>query len=175
MARRLEVEPGLTAEEIKACQLRVSGMTQADAYRRAFRATKLKPERAQDRASKLFAKPLVAARVTSLLRSSKLLDLDSPGQCIDDLMRVMKKCEEAGNYTAHASYMRMRMQAHALLVEKQHLTVEATQSDAELLKRLAGDDTSKQATLKAILGAPDGFAAAAKPSPKQPECGATKH
>ena len=56
----------LTAKQEKFAQCLADGMTQADAYRSAYNASKMKPETIWSKASELMADGKVTARVTEL-------------------------------------------------------------------------------------------------------------
>ena len=149
---------GLTPKEAQACVYRATGLSQSDAYRRAFNVKRIKPETVWNKASKLFSRSEVQARVGTLLKAARVEDIDSVGQAFDDLLRLLVKAEDEGNLTAAANLMRQRLQAHGILRDRVAFTLEEQTSDADLLKSLAGDDPSKLAALQTVLGAPEGFA-----------------
>ena len=151
-------DDGLTPQVAEAARLRATGLSQSDAWRRAFNKSRVKPETVWPAASKLFAKPKVQLRVEALLRAARVEDIDSVGQAFDDLLRLLAKAEDEGNLTAAANLMRQRLQAHGILRDRVAVTLEEQTSDADLLKSLAGDDPAKLAALQTILGAPEGFA-----------------
>ena len=157
MAKRVEDQDGLTPQEAKACLCRAQGMSQSDAWRRAFNRPRVKPETAWTEGSKLFGRPKVQQRTEALLRAAKPEDLDSIGQAVDDLLRLIAKCVEEGNLTAAANLMRQRLQVHGALRDRLLVTPEGRASDEELLERLAVEDPARLAALQVILGAPDGF------------------
>ncbi len=148
---------GLTPQEAQACVYRATGLSQSAAYRRAFNVKRIKPETVWNKASKLFGRSEVQARVETLLRAARVEDIDSVGQAFDDLLRLLAKAEADGNLTAAANLMRQRLQAHGILRDRVAFTLEEQTSDADLLKSLAGDDPAKLAVLQTILGAPEGF------------------
>ena len=157
MAKRIEDQDGLTPQESRACVYRAQGLSQSEAYRRAFDVKRMKPESIWTRASMLFGRVEVVCRVTTLLKAARVEDIDSVGQAFDDLLRLLTKAETEGNLTAAANLMRQRLQAHGILRDRVAFTLEETTSDADLLKSLAGDDPAKLAVLQTILGAPDTF------------------
>ncbi len=148
---------GLSPQEAQACVYRAQGLSQSAAYRRAFNVNRIKPETVWNKASKLFSRSEVQARVGTLLRAARVEDIDSVGQAFDDLLRLLTKAEDEGNLTAAANLMRQRLQAHGILRDRVAFTLEEQTSDADLLERLAGDDPAKLAALQTILGAPEGF------------------
>ncbi len=157
MAKLPRDDDGLTPQESRAAVLRATGMSQAEAWRRAFNRPRVKPQTAWTEASKVFSRPNVSQRVSDLLRAARIEDIDSVGQAFDDLLRLLAKAETEGNLTAAANLMRQRLQAHGILRDRVAFTLEETTSDADLLKQLAGDDPAKLAALQQILGAKEGF------------------
>ncbi len=150
-------DDGLTPQEAQACVYRAQGLSQSEAYRRAFDVKRMKPGSIWTKASMLFGRVEVVCRVEALLRAARIEDIDSVGQAFDDLLRLLAKAEADGNLTAAANLMRQRLQAHGILRDRVAFTLEEKTSDADLLERLAGDDPAKLAVLKKMLGAPDGF------------------
>lgn len=59
----------LTGKQEKFCQCVADGMTQADAYRAAYSASKMKAKSVQESACLLMADPKISARVTALKES----------------------------------------------------------------------------------------------------------
>ena len=157
MAKRIEDQDGLTPQEAQACVYRAQGLSQSEAYRRAFDVKRMKPGSIWTKASMLFGRVEVVCRVEALLRAARIEDIDSVGQAFDDLLRLLAKAETDGNLTAAANFMRQRLQAHGILRDRVAFTLEEQTSDADLIERLAGDDPAKLAALRVILGAPDGF------------------
>ena len=157
MAKRIEDQGGLTPQEAQACVYRAQGLSQSEAYRRAFDVKRMKTGSIWTKASMLFGRVEVVCRVEALLRAARVEDIDSVGQAFDDLLRLLTKAEDEGNLTAAANLMRQRLQAHGILRDRVAFTLEERTSDEALLERLAGDDPAKLAALRVILGAPDGF------------------
>ncbi len=156
MVNRREID-GLTVQETKAAAFRAQGMSQSDAYRQAFNIKRAKPKTVHEKASRLFARPKVRARVDELLRMAKIEDIDSVGKAFDHLLRLLEKAEADGNYNAAAQLMRQRLQAHGMLRDKLVLSAESKLSDGQLIERLAGNDPEKIAAARLLLGAPSGF------------------
>ena len=157
MAKRVEDAGGLTPQEAQACVYRAQGLSQSEAWRRAFNKPRVKPSTAWNKASKLFNRSEVQARVETLLRAARVEDIDSVGQAFDDLLRLLAKAEDEGNLTAAANLMRQRLQAHGILRDRVAFTLEEQTSDADLIEQLSGGDVKKAAALRTILGAPEGF------------------
>ncbi len=150
-------DDGLTPQEAQACVYRAQGLSQSEAYRRAFDVKRMKPGSIWTKASMLFGRVEVAGRVEALLRAARVEDIDSVGQAFDDLLRLLAKAEAEGNLTAAANLMRQRLQAHGILRDRVAFTLEEQTSDADLIEQLSGGDVKKAAVLRTILGASDGF------------------
>ncbi len=150
-------DDGLTPQEAQACVYRAQGLSQSDAYRRAFNVKRIKPETVWNKASKLFSRSEVQARVETLLKAARVEDIDSVGQAFDDLLRLLVKAEDEGNLTAAANLMRQRLQAHGILRDRVAFTLEEQTSDADLIEQLSGGDVKKAVALRTILGAPESF------------------
>ncbi len=76
MAKRVEDTDGLTPEEAKACLYRAQGLSQSDAYRRAFNKPQAKPKTINEKACRLFAKPATQARTDDDTLLEQLADGD---------------------------------------------------------------------------------------------------
>ncbi len=150
-------DDGLTPQESQAAVLRATGMSQAEAWRQAFNRPRVKPQTAWTEASKVFSRPKVSQRVSELLKTARIEDIDSVGAAFDDLLRLLTKAEDEGNLTAAANLMRQRLQAHGILRDRVTLTLAETTSDADLIEQLSGGDVKMAAALRAMLGAAEGF------------------
>ncbi len=157
MAKRVEDQDGLTPEEATACLYRAQGLSQSEAYRRAFNQPQAKPKTINEKACRLFAKPAVQARVSELLSASKLADLESLGEASQKLLEDIDAARERGNDNAVMGFTRIKMQMHGALKDAVSLSVEQRTDDATLIDQLAGDDLAKAAALAKVLGAPDTF------------------
>lgn len=156
MVNKRELD-GLTIQEAQAAAFRAQGMSQSDAYRRAYNVKRAQPKNVHERACRLFARPKVKARVEELLRGAKVQDIDSVGQAFDHLLRLLEKAEADGNYNAAAQLMRQRLQTHGMLRDRIVLSAESQLSDDQLIERLSGGDPEKLAAAQLLLGAKDGF------------------
>ncbi len=157
MGKRIEDQDGLTPAEAKACLYRAQGLSQSDAYRRAFNKPQAKPKTINEKACRLFAKPAVEARVRELLSASKLADIESLGEASQKLLEDTEAARQDGNHNAVMGFTRIKMQMHGALKDAVSLSVEQRQDDATLIDQLAGDDPAKAAALAKVLGAPEGF------------------
>jgi len=114
----------LTAKQEAFCQAIVSGMSQADAYRKAYNAGNMKPQVVQNKASLLMAKGEVRVRVEELRRPVV-------EEVQYDLKVAMAEAAEAfamakskGNGGAMVAAVQLRSKLNGLLVEK--VKVDAT-------------------------------------------------
>ncbi len=148
---------GLTPKEAQACVYRATGLSQSDAYRRAFNVKRIKPETVWIKASKLFSRSEVQARVSELLNAAKVQDIVSVGKWGQMVLDGVEKAWKDKNMTAYFNGTRQLGQAVGALKDNIALTVEQRTSDADLIERLAGDDPAIHAVLQTILGAPDSF------------------
>jgi len=156
MAKRVELG-GLTPQEAEAARLRATGLSQTESYRRAFKIVRAKPKGLWERASRLFARPEVQARIDELLRASKVADILSVGQSFAELQDMKRAAFEDGNHTACAQYKRLEMQALGMTKDIVAISLEQRSSDSELIQRVADGDPAMVAALREILGASDGF------------------
>ena len=157
MAKRVEDQDGLTPEEAKACLYRAQGLSQSDAYRRAFNKPQAKPKTINEKACRLFARPATQARVSELLSASKLADLESLGEASQKLLEDIDAARERGNDNAVMGFTRIKIQIHGVLKDTVSLSVEQRADDATLIDQLSAGDPAKAAALRQVLGAAEGF------------------
>jgi phage terminase small subunit len=110
--------PTLTAKQEAFCQAIVSGMSQADAYRKAYNAEKMKPATVQESASRMMADRKIAARVEEI-RAPVVAEARY------DLKAAMLECEEALGLArdkqdpkAMKGLIELRARLHGLLITK---------------------------------------------------------
>jgi phage terminase small subunit len=150
----------LTAKQEAFCQAIVSGMSQADAYRKAYDAGNMKAETIQKRASELMANGEVAGRVQEL-RAPVVAELQY------DLRAAMVEAEEAfkvakgkENGGAMVAAVTLRAKLNGLLVERSEV-------------RVSPLDSLEHGELKAIRDAIGTLAAAGGAVPGSPS--STRH
>ena len=156
MSKRVELD-GLTPQEAQACVYRAQGLSQSDAYRRAFNKPQAKPKTINEKACRLFARPATQARVSELLRAAKVQDIISVGEWGQMVLEGVEKSRADGNMTAFFNGTRQLGQAVGALKDNVALTVEQRTDDKALLDQLAGGDPVKSAALQTVLGARDSF------------------
>jgi phage terminase small subunit len=110
--------PTLTAKQEAFCQAIVSGMSQADAYRKAYDAENMKPATVQKRASELMGNGAITGRVDALRAPvvEKLqYGLEQAMNEAEDAFRVSKQKEQGGAMVAAVT---LRAKLNGLLIEK---------------------------------------------------------
>lgn len=113
----------LTAKQEAFCQAIVSGMSQADAYRAAYDAGKMKPPTVQKRASELMANGVVAGRVDSIRAPvvAKLqYGLEQAMLEAEDALTVARNKENGGAMVAAVT---LRAKLQGLLIERKEVKV----------------------------------------------------
>lgn len=90
----------LTAKQEKFAQGVVSGMSQADAYRAAYNAGKMKPETVQKRASELMRNGAVSGRVQELKKELADKELWTRENSVKALINTYKLAESTENPSA---------------------------------------------------------------------------
>lgn len=90
----------LTGKQEKFCQCIADGMTQANAYRTAYNAEKMKPESVQVKASVLMADGKIALRVAELRGALAKKGLWTREKSVAGLVKAFRVAEGAGNAAA---------------------------------------------------------------------------
>jgi hypothetical protein len=157
MAKMPRDDDGLSPQESRAAALRAQGWTQADAYRQAFDIKRAKQKTIIEKASRLFAKSNMKARVRELLKAARVTDIESVGEAFSTMLEDMQAARFDGNHNAVAQFSRLKLQAHGALRDKVSMTIEERASDLDLIQRLAAGDPQKGAALRVLLGASDSF------------------
>lgn len=137
----------LTAKQEAFCQAIVSGLSQADAYRKAYDAERMKAETVQKRASELMANGVVRGRVESI-RAPVVAEVQY------DLRTAMGECERALDMAEKLEKPAAMVQAIALRAKLHGLLVDRSEVKTGLL------DGFDHEELKAIRDAIGAIAAA---------------
>lgn len=112
----------LTPKQEAFAQAVASGNTQADAYRQAFNATKMKAETIQQSASRLMADRKVSARVAELRKPVvEAVQITLEGH-LKRLADLSDAAEKEGKYSAAVAAEVARGKASGLYVEKVAIT-----------------------------------------------------
>jgi phage terminase small subunit len=112
----------LTAKQEAFAQAVTSGKTQADAYRSAFNAGKMKAETIQQSASRLMADRKVSARVAELRKPVVEAVQITLAAHLDRLAALSDKAEQEGKYSAAVAAEVARGKASGLYVDKMEHT-----------------------------------------------------
>lgn len=121
MADNKSKEAPLTAKQEAFCQAIVSGLSQADAYRKAYSAGNMKPETVQKRASELMKNGVVAGRVEAIRKpvvEKVQYDLQKAMEEAEQAFSVAKSKENGGAMVAAVT---LRAKLNGLLVDKKEI------------------------------------------------------
>lgn len=118
----------LTAKQEAFCQAIVSGMSQADAYRKAYDAGSMKPAVVQNKASLLMAKGEVRVRVEELRRPVVEKVQYGLEQAMIEAAEAMEIAREKMNGGAMVAAVQLRAKLNGLLVEKVKVDANVTGS-----------------------------------------------
>lgn len=108
----------LTPKREAFAQAVASGLTQADAYREAFDASRMKPETIQSAASRLMADCKVSARVEEIRKPVVKRAQITLEAHLERLRRLSEAAEAAEQYSAAISAEVSRGKASGLYIEK---------------------------------------------------------
>ncbi len=154
----METKPdGLTAKQREFARLVACGHTQADAYRLAYDVKRAKPETVARNASKLAHNTYVATRIRELLREARIEDILTVGEHMRGVLNDLEVARAQQNRTAVAALDRVVAQILGMTSERVFVGAEKSETDDELIARLAGGDAHKATMLRAIIGK-DSFA-----------------
>jgi hypothetical protein len=154
MSRERRDKDGLTVRERKFALLMCKGMRIKEAYIQAGYGDRLPPdERQQNAVNNAYQKakqPQIVTWMADWLHQARISDLDSPGAAVSQTLQAINEATDDRNWTAIAALQRLRYQ-HNGIAEKTQISIEASISDADLLRRIAGDDNDKQGLLSTML------------------------
>ena len=168
MPKKLRDQDGLTPNEAKFAKLLCQGLTQHEAYQRAWPGSRSTPKQIDTRASLIANKPEIKRRVREILAQMKVSDLDSAGQAFKDVLSALEQAQAAKNWTAVAQLSRLRLDCHGMLkTSVGDRTGLSSISDANLLEALAGSNVELRKELEKLLGR-DTFEKPAAPAPAAP-------
>ncbi len=143
----------LDPKEAKFCVLRASGHNQSDAYRIAWDCKRAKPESVHRMAHRIAQRVHVKSRIRELLREARITDIETVGQAYEQLLEDMQTAREQGNATALSSFTKCKFSALGLS-RSEHVLVspEKSETDAQLIARLAQGDEKRATLLRALIG-----------------------
>ena len=151
------IDNGLTVKQGQFAALVARGLNYSDAYAQVFQYKRMSQKTVNEKASRLAADGKVRARVRVLLEEARVADVDDAAVAFNDLLRHLRKAEEAENWTAVASFDRLRLQHHELLKTDLVITSGGPERDRQIIESLAGDDPVKRKALKLIMGSAEVF------------------
>lgn len=128
----------LTAKQERFCQAIVSGMSQADAYRKAYDAERMKPETVQNKAHVLMKNGEIRARVEQLrapVVAKVQYDLE---KAMEEAERALSLAEKKENPGAMVAAVQLRSKLNGLLIEKR-------EDVTDPLKKAIGNMPAEQA------------------------------
>ena len=94
----------------------------------------------------------IQARIKVLFDSIKIQDIDNHGRHYRRVLEARKMALEAQNYTAVAASDRLLAQMQGALIDRSHVTFEASLSDDELVDAVAKGDGILAQAMRARLG-----------------------
>ena len=153
MSQRLRDADGLTPAEAYFAKLLCQGLTQREAFRKAWPKSRAKQKTIDDMASAVANRPEVRKRCREILAQKKVSDLDSAGQAFKDVLAALEQAQAAKNWTAVAQLSRLRLDCHGMLkTSVGDRTGLSSISDANLLEALAGSNVELRKELEKLLG-----------------------
>ena len=140
----------LTGKQEKFCQCIADGMTQADAYRTAYNAGKMKPESVQVNASKLMADANIALRVAELRGALAQKALWTREKSVAGLVKAFQVAEDAGNAAAMTGSIKELNAMHGFNAPAK---VDLMNSDGSMARQMIDASALSQQTLTELLHA----------------------
>jgi hypothetical protein len=162
---------GLSFAEGRFANFLAHGMSQKDAFRKAWPKSRATAACVHERASRLANSPAVKARVREILSQMKVSDLDSAPAAYQDLLSALQAATDARNWTAVAALSRLRLDVQGMLRSSHAGMGDRSLSDETILDRLAGTNAELRKQLKGLLGS-DNFET---PDPVPTVPSSTKH
>ena len=151
------IDNGLTVKQGQFAALVARGSNYSEAYSQVFKCKRMSQKTINEKASRMAANSKVKARVREILQAARIDDVDHANVAFNDLLRHLRKAEEAENWAAVAALDRLRLQHHGLLKTDLVLTSGGLERDRQIIESLARDDPVKRAALKLIMGSAEVF------------------
>jgi hypothetical protein len=145
------IGPQLNASYQRFAGLLAIGHSQTDAYRECFTTKGRTEDAIKSAAHKAANNPHVKSYAKAIVEQLNISAIDSANQAVIELIQDIKRCRDAGKWAALAALTRLRLQVHGILKENLNVTAEQQLSDAELIKRLSGNDPALAAMLQGML------------------------
>ncbi len=142
----------LTPKQAEFCRLVACGLNASDAYRQSHDATRQRPTSVNVAASKLMARATIKQRVRELLRAARVEDVLSVGEHMVHLCEDREAAKADGNHTAVAAFDRCLAQVLGMTSNTLVLAAEKSETDEQLIARLAQGDEKRAALLRELIG-----------------------
>ena len=142
----------VTAQENEFAALIVKGWGQFDAFKETHPDSKANNDSMIELASRFRKRVGVMSRIRDLYRSIKIQDIDSHGQHYQRVMQDREDARTDRNWTAVAAFGRLMAQMQGMLIDRSHVTFEASLSDDELVDAVAKGDGILAQAMRARLG-----------------------
>jgi hypothetical protein len=166
MPKRTRDADGLTVQEAKYALYLSQGMTQAEAFRKAWPKTRAKPSSIHEHASRMANKPEIVSRVKELRKAMKAADLLSVGEWTAWMIQAAREAHDSKQFAAFFTGMAKLGVSNGAISDRGLGQSELGFSEENLLERLSGGDPDKKRLLASLLG---------KPSFQKPGADETKH
>lgn len=138
------------------CKLRVRGLSMVEAFARSRPNSKAKRNCMMVEASKLEKQPKIRLRIKELYDSVRIADIDNHAQLYTRVLADCESARKAENWTAMVGLHRLAAQMQGALIDRTHMTFEATLSDDELIDVVSKGDGIIARAMRDRLGK-DGF------------------
>ena len=142
----------LNGKQAEFCRLVACGHNASDAYRLSHDATRQRPTSVNVAASKLTAKPKIKQRVRELLKQARVEDVLSVGEHMVHLCEDREAARADGNFTALAAFDRTLATVLGMTNSTLVVAAEKSETDEQLIARLAQGDPVLEKHLRAIIG-----------------------
>ena len=142
----------LTAKQARFALLRARGYTKSGAYREAYGAVRMNAHSVAEEARRLCEIPLISRTIDEHLKEARLEDITTTQQILRRMLDHQEMAREAGNLTALAALDKTLCQVFGMTSQKLVLSPEKSETDEQLIKRLAEGDPVKETHLRALIG-----------------------
>ncbi len=142
----------LTPKQAEFCRLVACGFNASDAYRQSHDATRQRPTSVNVAACKLMAKPKIQQRVRELRREARVEDIISVGEHTAHILEDRLAAKADSNHTAVAAFDRTLATVLGMTSNTLVLAAEKSETDEQLIARLAQGDEKRAALLRELIG-----------------------
>jgi len=142
----------LNGKQAEFARLRACGYSQSDAFRLSHDVKRMKAETVHQKASRLAADSNVKARIRELLREARIEDIVSVGEAVKFILEGRERAIAAGNSTAEAAFTLQITKITGMNRESVLVGAEKSETDEQLIARLAQGDEKRAALLRELIG-----------------------